>query len=107
MDVHTSRNPKRARARIGRWSLVVPTMPEADRRKVLRARLPTSVWPSGALKVTAVDAQTGEFAVLDSAGVSGAIARYRRSRCRTIPHIARGANCSVMNPKPFRTPNRY
>ena len=67
-DVHTSRDPKRARARIGRWALAVPTMPEADRRKVFEARLPTSVWPARALKVTAVDARTGEFAVFDSAG---------------------------------------
>ena len=67
-DVHTSRDPKRARARIGRWARSVPTMPEADRRKVLEARLPTSSWPSRALKVTAVDARTGEFAVFDSAG---------------------------------------
>jgi NTE family protein len=67
-DVHTSRDPKRARARIGRWALAVPTMPEADRRKVVEARLPASVWPSRALKVTAVDARTGEFAVFDSAG---------------------------------------
>jgi NTE family protein len=67
-DVHTSRDPKRARARIGRWALAVPTMPEADRRKVFEARLPASVWPSRALKVTAVDARTGEFAVFDAAG---------------------------------------
>ncbi|MFI5065910.1 MAG: patatin-like phospholipase family protein, partial [Streptosporangiales bacterium] len=67
-DVHTSQDPKRARARIGRWALAVPTMPEADRRKVFQARLPTSTWPSRALKVTAVDARTGEFAVFDSAG---------------------------------------
>jgi NTE family protein len=54
---------------IGRllWD-VHTTMPEADRRKVFEARLPTSVWPSRALKVTAVDARTGEFAVHDSAG---------------------------------------
>jgi len=67
-DVGTSLHPARARARIGRWALALPTMPEADRRKVFEARLPTSVWPSRALKVTAVDAQTGEFAVFDSAG---------------------------------------
>ena len=66
-DVHTSRDPKRARARIGRWALSVPTVPE-DRRKVFEARLPASVWPSRALKVTAVDARTGELAVFDSAG---------------------------------------
>ena len=46
----------------------MPTMPEADRRKVFEARLPTSVWPSRPLKVTAVEAQTGELAVFDSAG---------------------------------------
>ena len=67
-DVHTSWHPKRARARIGRWALAVPTMPEADRRKFIEARLPTSIWPSRALKVTAVDARTGEFVVFDSAG---------------------------------------
>ena len=72
-DVHTSRDPKRARARIGRWALAVPTMPEADRRKVFEARLPASVWPSRALKVTAVDAQTGELAVFDSAGDAGLV----------------------------------
>jgi NTE family protein len=67
-DVQTSRDPKRARARIGRWALAVPTMPEADRRKVFEARLPASEWPRRALKVTAVDARSGEFAVFDSAG---------------------------------------
>jgi NTE family protein len=72
-DVHTSRDPKRARARIGRWALAVPTMPEADRRKVFEARLPASTWPSRPLKVTAVDAQTGDFAVFDSAGAAGLV----------------------------------
>ena len=67
-DVNTSPHPAQARARIGRWALAVPTMPEADRRKVFEARLPTDVWPSRALMVTAVDARTGEFAVFDSAG---------------------------------------
>jgi NTE family protein len=67
-DVYTSPDPKRARARLGRWALAIPTVPEADRRKVFEARLPTSVWPSRALKVTAVDARTGQFAVFDSSG---------------------------------------
>ena len=66
--VQTSRDPKRARTRIGRWALAVPVMPEAERRKVFEARLAASVWPSRALKVTAVDAWTGEFEVFDSAG---------------------------------------
>jgi hypothetical protein len=33
----TSRDPVRARARIGHWALAARTMPEADRRKVLEA----------------------------------------------------------------------
>jgi len=67
-DVNTSRDPKRARARIGRWALAAPCMPEADRRLVFQTRLYTSTWPAQALKVTAVDARTGEFVVFDSAG---------------------------------------
>jgi NTE family protein len=66
-DMNTSRDPKRARARIGRWALAAPTTPEADLRKVVQDRLHASTWPSAALKVTAVDAQTGELAVFDSA----------------------------------------
>ena len=36
----TSRDPVRARARIGRWALAARTVPEAGRRKVFEARLP-------------------------------------------------------------------
>ena len=67
-DMNTSRSPAQARARIGRWALAAPTMPEADRRKVFQARLHSSAWPSQALKVTAVDARTGKLAVFTSAG---------------------------------------
>jgi len=69
----TSRDPVRARARIGRWALAARTMPEAGRREVFEARLPVSDWPAKMLKVTAVDAQTGEFAVFDSAGDVGLV----------------------------------
>jgi NTE family protein len=64
----TSRDPVRARARVGHWALAARTMPEADRRKVIEARLPASHWPARNLKITAVDARTGEFVVFDSAG---------------------------------------
>ena len=64
----TSRDPVRARARIGHWALTARTMPEADRRKVIEARLRAGDWPAKLLKVTAVDARTGEFVVFDSAG---------------------------------------
>jgi NTE family protein len=69
----TSRDPVRARARIGRWALAARTMPEAGRREVFEARLPVSDWPAKMLKVTAVDAQTGEFVVFDSAGDVGLV----------------------------------
>ena len=65
---NTSRDPARARARIGHWALAARVMPEADRRKVFQARLPASGWPATMFKVTAVDARTGEFVVFDSAG---------------------------------------
>jgi NTE family protein len=69
----TSRDPVRARARIGRWALAARTMPEADRRKVLEARLPAGGWPAKTLKVTAVDARAGELVVFDSAGEAGLV----------------------------------
>ena len=69
----TSRDPVRARARIGRWALAARTMPESGRREVFEARLPVSDWPAKMLKVTAVDAQTGEFVVFDSAGDVGLV----------------------------------
>ena len=69
----TSRDPVRARARIGRWALAARTMPEAARRKVIEAWLPASDWPAQAFQVTAVDARTGEFVVFDSAGDAGLV----------------------------------
>lgn len=69
----TSQDPVRARARVGHWALAAHTMPEAARRKVIEARLPASDWPSEALKITAVDARTGEFVVFDSAGDAGLV----------------------------------
>ena len=71
--VSTSRDPVRARVRIGHWALAARTMPESGRRKVFEARLPASQWPAKMLKVTAVDARTGEFVVFDSAGETGLV----------------------------------
>ncbi len=69
----TSRDPVRARARIGHWALAARTVPEADRRKVLEARVPVGEWPAAMLQVTAVDARTGEFVVFNSAGEAGLV----------------------------------
>src|SRR5262245_55665987 len=66
-----TRDPVRAGKRFGALALRAKTMPEADRRKVIESRLPVSEWPARPLKITAVQADTGEFAVFDAAsGVS-------------------------------------
>ena len=69
----TSRDPVRARMRIGHWALAARTMPESRRRKVFQARLPASDWPARMLKVTAVDARTGQFVVFDATGEAGLV----------------------------------
>jgi NTE family protein len=64
-------DPARARARIGRMALAARTGPEARRREVIAARVPSEEWPARRLMITAVDAVTGEFAVFTGAsGVS-------------------------------------
>jgi NTE family protein len=59
------RDEQRSRARVGAMALAARTVPEADRRAVLAARLPIRDWPARRLLVTAVDAHTGEFVVFD------------------------------------------
>ena len=59
------RDEQRARARIGAMALAAPTVPEADRRAVIAARLNGATWPERRLLITAVDARTGEFVVFD------------------------------------------
>lgn len=67
----TTRDPQRARARIGRMALAAKTMPEAERRAVIEARLPVHDWPQRRLLITAADAETGEFRAFDrDSGVS-------------------------------------
>jgi NTE family protein len=60
-----SRDPQRVRARIGQFALRTRTVPEAERITVIGRRLPVKEWPDRHLRITAVDAQTGEFVVLD------------------------------------------
>jgi NTE family protein len=59
------RDPQRVRARIGRFALRARTGPEAERITVIGRRLPVHEWPRRGLRITAVDAHTGEFVVLD------------------------------------------
>lgn len=60
-----SGDPQRTRARIGRLALSTKTVPEAERRAVIEARLGVSAWPRQRLLITAVDAESGEFVAFD------------------------------------------
>jgi NTE family protein len=59
------------RRAIGGFSLSADTVPEPERRAVIEGRLPSHEWPERAMKIVAVDAETGEPRVFDnSSGVS-------------------------------------
>ncbi|MEH1168505.1 patatin-like phospholipase family protein [Micromonospora sp. CPCC 205539] len=65
-----TRDAARARARIGAMAVAARTPSEASRRAVIEARLLAREWPQR-LRVTAVDAASGEFVVFDGdSGVS-------------------------------------
>ena len=53
------------RARLGHAALKARTVPESERREVIRRRLPKASWPERQLLITAVDAETGESRVFD------------------------------------------
>ncbi len=59
-------DPAAARRKIGRLALAARTVPEAERRQVIEFRLPSRDWPAGKLKITAVDAATGDFTIFES-----------------------------------------
>jgi NTE family protein len=57
--------------RTGKLALSSPTVPEEARIRVITDRLPVPAWPARPLRITAVDAATGEFVVFDrDSGVS-------------------------------------
>lgn len=74
--------PQEARRRVGRMALAAALPAEADIVAAVAARLPAADWPERELKVTAVDAETGEFVVWD-----------RRSGVPLVPAVA--ASCAV------------
>lgn len=57
--------PERVRRRIGRIALRASTVPESARLRLVGGRLQVTAWPERALRVTAVDAVTGEFRTFD------------------------------------------
>ena len=56
-------NERGVRARIGRAALRARTMSEASRKGIIAARLPVHEWPERDLRITAVDAVSGELVV--------------------------------------------
>ena len=58
-------HPEELRRRIGEWALQSETVPEAERLAIIDARLPVKEWPQRGLRITAVDAATGQFVVFD------------------------------------------
>lgn len=68
-----SRDPVRARTRFGRMALAARTVSPAERRAVFEARLATHDWPARRLLITAVDADSGEFAAFDAASGVGLV----------------------------------
>jgi len=60
-----SADPAETRRQLGKLALAADTVPEADRRAVIAARLPVHEWPERPLSIVAVAAVTGEPVVFD------------------------------------------
>jgi NTE family protein len=63
--VGTAASVPEMRRAVGRVALEARTVPEPERRAVIESRLPSHTWPERALRVVAVDAETGEARVFD------------------------------------------
>jgi NTE family protein len=61
----TTRDPLGFGRTMGRLALRARTVDESERLAVIASRLPSHVWPDRPLKVTAVNARTGDFRVFD------------------------------------------
>jgi NTE family protein len=88
-----ARNAGDMRARLGAWALSVETAPEAERRAIIDARLPVKEWPATDLRISAVEAETGELAVFT-----------RDARVGLVDAVA--ASCAVPGVWPPMTVNR-
>jgi NTE family protein len=56
---------EQARARLGRAALKARTVPESERKEIIKGLLPAGSWPERRLLIIAVDAETGELRVFD------------------------------------------
>jgi NTE family protein len=59
-------SPEETLRRVGAYALQAQTVPESARRAVIESRLPSHDWPARDLRLTAVDAQTGDLRVFDA-----------------------------------------
>jgi NTE family protein len=64
-------DPEATGRALGRMAMAATTVSGEDRARVVSARLPSTGWPAASLKMTAIDAQTGELHLFDKdSGVS-------------------------------------
>ena len=77
-----ARDAGEMRARLGAWALSADTPPESERRAIIDARLSVKEWPKADLRISAVDAETGELAVFT-----------RDARAELVDAVA--ASCAV------------
>ncbi|MGQ0719098.1 MAG: patatin-like phospholipase family protein [Pseudonocardiales bacterium] len=68
-----SRGTQQIGARVGRMALATATVPEAERREIIEARLGVCTWPQRTLLVTTIDAASGEFAAFGQGSQVGGI----------------------------------
>jgi NTE family protein len=67
----STRDERKAMARVGAMALAADTVPEAERKAIIASRLPVHEWPDRRLLITAVAADDGEFVAFDrESGVS-------------------------------------
>ncbi|PVZ14314.1 patatin-like phospholipase family protein [Actinomycetospora cinnamomea] len=88
-----ARDAGEMRARLGTWALSAETPPESERRAVIDVRLPVKEWPATDLRISAVDAETGELAVFT-----------RDARVTLVDAVA--ASCAVPGVWPPMTAGR-
>jgi NTE family protein len=67
-----SRDPVRARIRIGRMAATAKTVSEAERRRIIGAAV-ADQWPARRLLVTAIDVESGELRAFDAASGVGLV----------------------------------
>lgn len=124
--VESAHDENDAYRRIGASAMAADTVPEAERREIIAARLPSTAWPDRDMVITAVDCESGQVrgwtrdcgvslvdAVASSCAVPGVWPpvtidgrRYMDGGVASPTHVAMAAGFSevlVVAPMPGRT----